>query len=72
MRDSRPDRDVPLPSMSAEGYESFVIRVLVTRETGAIVSGHVTHLTTGQHFNFSSLDSVLGFIQRSAAMGCRS
>jgi hypothetical protein len=57
--------------MSAEGYQSFVIRVLVTRETGAIVSGNVTHLTTGQHFNFSSLDSVLGFIQRSAATGCR-
>ena len=70
MSDSRPDRDVPLPSMSAEGYESFVVRVLVTRETGAIVSGNVTHLTTGQHLSFSQLDSVLSFIQRSAATRC--
>jgi hypothetical protein len=67
MSGPRSDRDFPAGSMSAEGYESFVVRVLVTRETGTIVSGHVTHLTSGQQISFSKLDSVLAFIRRLAA-----
>ncbi len=67
MSGPRPDRELPVPSMSAEGYESFVVRVLVTRDTGNIVSGQVTHLTSGQQINFSKLDSVLAFIRRLAA-----
>jgi len=65
--DRAPLRDPPVRSMSAEGYESFVVRVLVTRETGNIVRGHVTHLTSGQHLSFSQLDTVIGFIRRLAA-----
>jgi len=57
--------------MSAEGYESFVVRVLVTRETGNIVSGHVTHLTSGQQISFAKLDSVVAFIRRLAATATR-
>ena len=39
------------PSLRAEAYESFVVRVLVRRATGAIVSGHVIHPGTGQRLN---------------------
>jgi hypothetical protein len=62
---------MPMPSMSAEGYESFLVRVLVTRETGNIISGHVTHLNSGQQLRFSKLDAVLVFISRLAATATR-
>ena len=54
--------------MTAERYESFVIRVLVGTD-GGIERGQVTHVATGQRLHFTEPERLPDLIRRMAMGG---
>lgn len=63
-----PRGSVSAPTMRAEGYESFVVRVLVRRHDGRILNGKLTHVASGQHLHFTAPERLPDLIRRLLAV----
>ena len=55
------DAPAALPRLSAERYDSFVVRVL-SHGRGSLIHGQVTHVATRRSLRFTDPQRVIGFI----------